>query len=61
MNYYMPPMPRMAPMNYTSPAEPAGDKYRLTMNIIMEGPWIIRIMVNREGKRTTAKFNIDAQ
>ena len=61
VNYYMPPMPRMAPMNYTTRAELKGEKYRATMDLIMAGPWIIRIVITREGKRTTAKFNIDAQ
>jgi len=61
VNYYMPPMPRMAPMNYTTNAELKGEKYRATMDLIMAGPWIIRVMITRDGKRATAKFNIDAQ
>jgi YtkA-like len=61
VNYYMPPMPRMAPMNYTTKAELKGEKYRITMDFIMAGPWIIRILITRDGKRATAKFNIDAQ
>ena len=61
VNYYMPPMPRMAPMNYTTNAELKGEKYRVTMDLIMAGPWIIRVMITRDGKRATAKFNIDAQ
>lgn len=61
VNYYMPPMPRMAPMNYTTNAELKVEKYRATMDIIMAGPWIIRILITRDGKRATAKFNIDAQ
>jgi len=61
VNYYMPPMPRMAPMNYTTKAELKKDKYRVTMDFIMAGPWIIRILITRGGKRGTAKFNIDAQ
>ena len=61
VNYYMPPMPRMAPMNYTAPAELKGEKYRLKMDLIMAGPWIIRVLITRDGKKATAKFNIDAQ
>ena len=61
VNYYMPPMPRMAPMNYTTKAELKGEKYRITMDLIMAGPWIIRVLITRDGKRATAKFNIDAQ
>ena len=61
VNYYMPPMPRMAPMNYTTKAELKGEKYRVTMDLIMAGPWIIRVLITRDGKKATAKFNIDAQ
>jgi len=61
VNYYMPPMPRMAPMNYTTSAELKGEKYRATMHLIMAGPWIIRVLITRDGKKATAKFNIDAQ
>ncbi|MCU0594730.1 MAG: FixH family protein [Desulfobacterota bacterium] len=61
VNYYMPPMPRMAPMNYTTHAKPKGKKYTATMNLIMAGPWVIAVKIARDGKMTTAKFNIDAQ
>ncbi len=61
VNYYMPPMPRMAPMNYVTDARLKGEKYRATMNFIMSGPWIIAIKINHGGKISTAKFNVDAQ
>ena len=61
VNYYMPPMPRMAPMNYKTDAKLKGEKYRATMNFIMSGPWIIALKINHGGKISTAKFNIDAQ
>ena len=61
VNYYMPPMPRMAPMNYTTDARLKGEKYRAKMNFIMSGPWIIAIKINHAGRTSTAKFNIDAQ
>jgi hypothetical protein len=61
VNYYMPPMPRMAPMNYTTDAKLKGEKYKATMNFIMTGPWIIAIKINHAGKMMTAKFNVDAQ
>jgi hypothetical protein len=61
VNYYMPPMPRMVPMNYRIDAKLKGEKYRATMNFIMSGPWIIAIKINHGGKITTAKFNVDAQ
>ena len=46
VNYYMPPMPRMAPMNYITDAKLRGDTYKATMNFIMSGPWIIAIKIN---------------
>jgi hypothetical protein len=57
----MPPMPRMAPMNYITDAKLKGEKYKATMNFIMSGPWIIAIKVNHGGKISTAKFNVDTQ
>jgi len=61
VNYYMPPMPRMAPMNYITDAKLKGEKYKAKMNFIMSGPWIIAIKINHGGKISTAKFNVDAQ
>jgi hypothetical protein len=61
INYYMPPMPRMAPMNYKTDAKLKRDKYKATMNFIMAGPWYIAIIIAHEGKISTTKFNIDAQ
>jgi len=61
VNYYMPPMPRMAPMNYTTNAKLKREKYKATMNLIMTGPWIIAIKITRGGKTSTVKFNVDAQ
>jgi YtkA-like len=59
VNYYMPPMPRMAPMNYRTNANLKGDKYQASMNFIMAGPWIIAVKISAGGKMTSAKFNID--
>jgi len=61
VNYYMPPMPRMAPMNYTSDARLKGEKYKAAMKLIMSGPWVIAVKITHGGKTSTAKFNIDAQ
>ena len=61
INYYMPPMPRMAPMNYRIDAKLKGEKYRATINFIMSGPWIIAIKITRQGKTVTTKINVDAQ
>jgi hypothetical protein len=61
INYYMPPMPRMAPMNYKVEAALKDGKYREKMKLIMAGPWIIAVKITRSGKTTTAKFSIDAR
>jgi hypothetical protein len=61
VNYYMPPMPRMAPMNYTEKAKWSGEKYKATLNLIMAGPWILRVIVNHNGKRMVARIQVDAQ
>ena len=59
VNYYMPPMPRMAPMNYRVDAPYRSGKFRVAMNFIMEGPWVIAVKINHLGKTTTAKFNVN--
>jgi len=61
VNYYMPPMPRMVPMNYKTEARLKSDKYEAKMNIIMAGPWYIKIIIKHQDKISTAKFNVDAQ
>jgi hypothetical protein len=61
VNYYMPPMPRMAPMNYITNAKLKGKKYKATLNLIMSGPWVIAVKITHAGKTATAKFNIDVQ
>lgn len=61
VNYYMPPMPRMAPMNYKAPAKLKKDAYTLRMRLIMAGPWIIVVKITAGGKTTSARFNIDAR
>jgi hypothetical protein len=61
VNYYMPPMPRMPPMNYKTDAKLKGDAYQATMDIIMSGPWIIVIKIYRGEKPVTTRINVDAQ
>lgn len=61
INYYMLPMPRMAPMNYTIPAKAHKNYYRVSMNFIMSGPWVIAIKIPAAGKMRTIKFNVDVQ
>ncbi len=61
VNYYMPPMPRMAPMNYKTEAKMKKGKYYATLKFIMAGPWYIAIIIQHGGKTYTAKINVDAQ
>jgi nitrogen fixation protein FixH len=61
VNYYMPPMARMPPMNYKVEAKWKKDAYKAVMDLIMAGPWIILVRITIDGKTVTAKFNIDAR
>jgi len=61
VNYYMPPMPGMAPMNYTVKATPKSDGYVVVMDLIMSGPWNIVVKTSVAGKRLTATFPIDVR
>jgi hypothetical protein len=61
INYYMPPMPRMPPMNYKKEARLKKEKYRLDLSFIMAGPWFIVIKIADGEKTETAKFRIDVQ
>jgi len=61
VNYYMPPMPRMAPMNYKTEAKFKKDAYAIRMRLIMAGPWIIVVKITVDGKTTSARFHIDAR
>jgi hypothetical protein len=61
VNYYMPPMPGMAPMNYTIRAARSGRGYETVMDLIMTGPWIIVIKADTKGKVWRASFPIDVR
>ena len=61
IDYSMPPMPGMAPMNYKTDTELAGKEYRAVMNLSMAGPWNIAVKIARGGKTATMKFSIDAR
>ncbi len=58
VNYYMPPMPRMAPMNYRTDARLKGDHFQATVRFIMAGPWYVVVIIQREGNRSSVKFNL---
>ena len=62
VRYYMPVMPGMAPMEFTAPLVPKGDRLSFTANIPMEGGWKVDVTATRPGNpAVTATFNIDAR
>ena len=61
VNYYMPPMPGMPPMNYNTVARLRGAEYAATMDLIMAGPWNIVVKISRGGKVSSVFFAIDVQ
>lgn len=61
VDYSMPAMPGMPPMNYKADAIARGDVYKAAMNLSMAGPWNIMVKISREGKSASMKFTIDAK
>ncbi len=61
VNYFMPPMPGMPPMNYTVRADASGDGYLASMDLIMRGPWNIVITVRDRAKLGRVVFPIDVR
>lgn len=61
VDYSMPAMPGMPPMNYKANAELKGADYRAVINLSMSGPWNIAVKINKAGKTTVMKFSIDAR
>ena len=60
VDYSMPGMPGMPPMNYKEDAALSGNTYKAVMNLSMAGPWNIAVKIKKDGKTNTVKFNIDA-
>ncbi len=61
VDYSMPAMPGMPPMNYKTDATLKGNEYKATMNLSMSGPWNIAVKITRGGKTSTVKFTVDAK
>jgi len=61
VDYSMPAMPGMPPMNYKTDTSLKGNVYKATMNLSMSGPWNIAIKITSVGKTSTVKFNVDAR
>ena len=61
VDYSMPAMSGMPPMNYKSTAESKGDKYTAVIEPSMSGPWNVAVKITRGGKTETAKFTLDVK
>jgi len=61
VQYYMPPMPRMAPMNEKVETKWKKDAYTARMKFIMAGPWIVIIRITMGEMALTTRFQIDVR
>jgi hypothetical protein len=61
VEYSMPPMMGMAPMNYKTDALLQGDEYRTVMGLSMSGSWNISVKIVRAGKTSSMRFTVDAK
>jgi len=61
VRYYMPPMPGMAPMDFSTQAVLKGGGFFFSVNVPMEGGWKAEVSVMRPGKPVMATFNLDAR
>lgn len=60
VEYSMPAMPGMPPMNYKANAELKGNQYLAKMDIPVSGSWNVGVKISRAGKAGTIKFSVDA-
>jgi hypothetical protein len=61
VQYSMPAMPGMPPMDYKTDATLKGKEYVATMDLSMSGPWNIAIKIKKPDRSYTVKFNIDVR
>lgn len=61
LDYSMPPMPGMPPMNYKAAATLKGRKYVATLDLPMPGSWNIILKITRGDQTQTARFTVDAK
>jgi hypothetical protein len=61
VDYSMPAMPGMPPMNYKADTVLKGDQYKATMGLSMAGSWSIAVKITRGGKTAGLKFTVDAK
>jgi YtkA-like len=62
VDYSMPPMPGMAPMDYKTDAELKGQEYKAKLNFSMGGAWNVVVTITPpSGKAKKVRFNVDAK
>ncbi len=61
IEYSMPAMMGMPPMNYKTEAVLKGDEYKATLGLSMSGSWNLALKITRAGKTSTMKFTVDAK
>lgn len=61
VEYSMPAMPGMPPMNYKTDAVLKGDAYKAMLGLSMAGSWNVTVKITREGKTSGMKFTVDAK
>ncbi|MFH1019350.1 MAG: FixH family protein [Pseudomonadota bacterium] len=61
VEYSMPAMPGMPPMNYGSVLALNKNVYQGKLNFSMAGPWGIVVKIVRGGKTVSTKFSVDVQ
>ena len=61
VEYSMPAMPGMPPMNYGSVLALTKNTYQGKLNFSMAGPWNIVVKIVRGGKTVSTKFSVDVQ
>ncbi len=61
IEYSMPAMMGMPPMNYKTEAVLKGDEYKATLGLSMSGSWNLAVKITRAGKTSTMKFTVDAR
>ena len=61
IEYTMPAMPGMPPMNYGAVLALKGNVYQGKLNFSMAGPWNIVVKIVRSGKTVSTKFSVDVQ
>lgn len=61
VQYFMPAMPGMPPMNYNTNAELSAKEYKAKVNFSMSGSWNMVIRIIRAQKTTQVRFTVDAR